>query len=237
MGMKILALDTTAGAASAALTEDGFLVGETFVNCGFTHSQTVMPMVEHLLQTTRTPLSEVDCLAVAAGPGSFTGVRIGIATVKGLALPEEKPCLGVSTLKELAWNLRGYEGILCPVMDARCKQVYHALFESDGENVRRLSCDQAISISTLGERLRNLKENIFLVGDGAVLCYNNLKSEVNHLRLAPEGVRYQRASSVAFVAEELYRAGLYTDGERLAPVYLRLPQAERELRAKERVGL
>ena len=131
--MKILAVDSSAIPASAAVWEDGRLLGEFYSNTRQTHSQTLLPMVENLLKCTQTALNEIDLFAVSAGPGSFTGVRIGVACVKGLAMPEDKPCAGVSTLEAIAWNLAHLRGTICAVMDARCQQVYNAVFEADGE--------------------------------------------------------------------------------------------------------
>ncbi|WRS28935.1 tRNA (adenosine(37)-N6)-threonylcarbamoyltransferase complex dimerization subunit type 1 TsaB [Oscillospiraceae bacterium MB08-C2-2] len=219
----ILALDSSAKAASCALWEDGVLRGETFLNTGLTHSQTLMSAVEALLEQTRISLSAVDRLAVSAGPGSFTGLRIGIAAVKGLAMGLEKPCVGVSTLKGLAFNLEGFEGIVVPVMDARRQQVYTALFESGGGGMIRLCEDAALSIEELSQRLAAYADqSIWLVGDGAALCYGELSGE--NLRLAPEHLRHQRAASVARAAVE---EPSVPAGE-LLPVYLRLPQAQRE---------
>lgn len=229
----LLAIDTTASAASVAIIRDGFLVAEDFINCGYTHSQTLMPMIDHCLQISGIAFSELDAFAVAAGPGSFTGVRIGVATIKGLALPEDKPCVPVSTLEALAENIRFRKGILCPVMDARCSQVYYALFESDGQTVRRLCPDGAKAIADLEKDLKNFKEDIIFVGDGADLCYNSMKSiSPERLFLAPAPLRYQRASSVAMVGERGQREGKAVPGDQLTPYYLRLPQAERELKRR-----
>lgn len=230
--MKILALEASAVAASVAVVTDDRVVGEFFLDVGKTHSQTLLPMVESLLLSTDTTLAEVDFLAVSTGPGSFTGLRIAIAAVKGLALGADKPCVGVSSLAALAYNLQGFCGTACAVMDARCGQVYTALFALDGGEVTRKCPDMAISLDELGKMLMAEEKTVFLVGDGAVLCYNTLLESVKNLRLAPLHLRQQRASGVAAAAWESFRqAGSISCGE-LLPGYLRLPQAQRELNEK-----
>ena len=174
--MKILALESSAVSASVALTEDEKLVAQSFQNCGLTHSRTLLPMVENLLANCGVSLADVDAIAVAHGPGSFTGVRIGVATVKGLALGADKPCLGVSTLEAMAWGARALGGDLCCVMDARAGQVYNALFTVEDGSVRRLCDDRAIKLTELAEEIGEAP--YFLVGDGADLCYNTINSAV-----------------------------------------------------------
>lgn len=231
--MKILAIDSSATAASAALCEDELVLGESFLHTAKTHSQTLLPMTERLLTACDTMPTALDLFAVTTGPGSFTGLRIAIAAVKGMAMAAEKPCVGVSSLLALACGLRGFSGVAAAVMDARCGQVYTAVFELRGGGVTRRTEDMAISIEQLGEMLAGEKKDVFLVGDGAQLCYNNLLDRLPTLRLAPEHLRYCRASSVAFAALEQYRlSGAVSAGE-LLPGYLRLPQAQRELLKKQ----
>ena len=230
--MRILAIDSSAGPASAAILEDGALLGESYVRIPQTHSQTLLPMVEQLLNTTGLTPQDFDAMAVSAGPGSFTGVRIGVACVKGLAFPTNTPCCGVSTLEAIAWGGIAYEGsLLCAVMDARVKQVYNALFEvRDGQPVR-LCEDRALSLAQLGEELAGQGERVLLLGDGAPLCYKEFASW--GARLAPETARWQRASSVALAARRMLEEGKVVSPGELVPSYLRLPQAERELRKKQ----
>ena len=232
--MKILALETSAVTASAAVTEDDRLLAQSFQNSGLTHSATLMPMVSDLLKNTGLALQDMDVIAVAAGPGSFTGVRIGVAAAKGLAWPEDKPCAPCSTLESMAWPLAHLEGalIVC-AMDARRAQVYNALFLARGEGLERLTPDRAISLAELGEELKNFPEMKIVVGDGARLCYNTLREEVPGLTLAPVHLRMQSAWGVARAAEELIRAGALVSGAELAPVYHRLSQAERERLERE----
>ena len=196
----ILAFETSAKAASVALMENGKLLGESFQNTGLTHSQTLMSMAEDLLSACgRTP-QQVDAVAVAAGPGSFTGVRIGVAAAKGFAWGKELPCYGVSTLEAMAENLGVWQGYVVPTMDARRSQTYTAIFHAEQGKLTRIMDDCAISFEELGEKLKNCEESIFLVGDGAVLCYNTLLEAVPGLVLPPEHRLHQRAAGVALLA-------------------------------------
>ena len=229
--LKLLSLDTSSLAASAALWEDERLLGGFFINAKLTHSQTAMPMVEDLLKATQTSLSQVDLFAVSTGPGSFTGLRIGIAAVKGMAHALGKPCIPVSTLKGMAYNLLGFDGYVCPVMDARCQQVYTALFEMVGGRPVQVEEDSAIPLTQLENRLSRLSKRVFLVGDGAKLCYNECIGSCPNIVLAPPSLLFQKASSVAQAALEDLEAAV--PAAELAPAYLRLPQAERELLRKQ----
>lgn len=230
--MKLLAVDSSSLAASAAIWQDDRLLGEYFINAGLTHSQTLMLMVQGVLQITGTALADIDCFAVSAGPGSFTGLRIGIAAVKGMAFGLDKPCVPVSTLEGLAHNLQGFEGILCPVMDARCQQVYTALFEATPQGLHRLMDDQAMALQDLEKLLELQNKPVTLVGDGALMCYNNLDKKLN-VAVAPAVLLHQRASAVGLAALEAARQGQACTAQELEPVYLRLPQAQRELLARQ----
>lgn len=230
--MKILAIDSSATAASVALVDNGKVLGEFYINTRLTHSQTLMPMVENLLKCTQSALNEVDLFAVSAGPGSFTGIRIGVASIKGLAMAENKPCVGVSTLEAIAYNLELMQGTICAVMDARCQQVYNAVFRTDGNRIERLTPDRAISIEALAEEFKNYKKPFYLVGDGAKLCYNSEWFKGLEVTLSPEPLIYQRACSVAKAAVCAYEQGKEVTPAALMPVYLRLPQAERELKKR-----
>ncbi|MBE6757351.1 MAG: tRNA (adenosine(37)-N6)-threonylcarbamoyltransferase complex dimerization subunit type 1 TsaB [Ruminococcaceae bacterium] len=231
--MRILAVETSAGPASCAVVEDGRVIASSYNNTAQTHSQTLMPMVEAMLEQAALTVADMDRLVVSAGPGSFTGVRIGVAALKGLAFTENKPCVGVSTLAAIARNAEGvgFEGVVCAAMDARCRQVYTACFLAEGGKIRRLSADEAISTDELKTRLAAYNKPIFLVGDGARLCYNEFCGEIDSLLLAPEHLRFQTAVGVAREAQE---ASTVT-AEELQPLYLRLPQAERELRARQQL--
>ena len=232
--MNILAIESSAGACSSALCRDGALVAQSFQNSGLTHSRTLLPMVDSMLKNCGERLERVEVIAVAAGPGSFTGLRIGVSTAKGLAWAGGQRCAPCSTLESMAWPLAHLEGhlIVC-AMDARRAQVYNALFLARGEGLERLTPDRAISLAELGEELKNFPEMKIVVGDGARLCYNTLREEVPGLALAPVHLRMQSAWGVARAAEELVRAGALVSGAELAPVYHRLSQAERERLERE----
>lgn len=226
--MKILALESSAVACSVALCEDENLIAQSFQNNGLTHSRTLMPMCEDLLKNCGQTLDDVDLIAVAIGPGSFTGLRIGVAAAKGLAWPGDKPCAGVSTLEAMAWTVAHMGEELCPAMDARRGQIYNARFAAkDGAPVR-LTEDRAIRLEELSAELKKDGKSQIIVGDGALLCYNHLQELGLPARLAPPHLRYQTAWGVARGALEQARRGTLTDARGLAPEYHRLSQAERE---------
>lgn len=226
--MRILAFETSAKAASVALLQDGLLLGEYVQNSGQTHSRTVMQMAQDLLKNCDLTAKDVDAVACAAGPGSFTGVRIGLAAAKGFAWGRELPLIGVSTLEAMARNVAIADGIYCAAMDARRNQVYTAVFQLDNGVFRRLMDDSAISVEALGEFLRSLDGPKYLVGDGAVLCHNNLAQTVSQLRLLPEHLRMQRAAGTALLAWDRLQSGEVVAAGAVTPNYLRLSQAERE---------
>ena len=232
--MLILAFETSAKAASVALLEDGKLLGESYQNTGLTHSQTIMVMAEDLLKQCGKTVADLTGIGVANGPGSFTGIRIGVAAAKGFAWGAELPCCGVSTLEAMAVSLGVWQGYVCPVMDARRSQVYNALFHVDCGKYTRIREDRAISLAELGEVLQNLSEPIFLVGDGSILCYNTLLEKVPNLVLPPEHRMHQRAAGVALEAARMLARGESCSGGELAPNYLRLSQAERERLEREK---
>ena len=227
--VKILALESSAVAASVAVTEDERLLGQSFQNSGLTHSRTLMPLCEDLLRNMDLKLEDMDLIAVAHGPGSFTGLRIGVATVKGLAWASEKPCVGVSTLEAMAWTVAHMGGEVCPVMDARRNQVYNARFTTEGGVPHRLTGDRAISLDELcAEIVENGKKPQILVGDGAKLCYNAFQEHGLEAILPPPHLALQSAWGVARGALELARMGTVLDAAALLPEYHRLSQAERE---------
>ena len=232
--MLILAFETTAKAGSVALLEDGKLLAESYQNTGLTHSQTLMVMAEDMLKAAGKTMADVTAVAVAEGPGSFTGVRIGVAAAKGLSWGGEIPCYGVSTLESMARTLGAYQGYVCPVMDARRSQVYNSLFYVNQGELERKTEDRAIALSELADELKLLEEPIFLVGDGSNLTYNTLKDTISPLILPPEHRMHQRASGVALAAAEKIAAGENGDGAALTPNYLRLSQAERERMEKQK---
>lgn len=229
--MLILALDSTAATGSVALCRDRKLLASVTLNTGNTHSETLLPSVEALLTMCNLDAGDVDLFACSKGPGSFTGVRIGASTVKGMAFGKDKPCIGVSTLEALAYNLRAFSGILCPVMNARRSQVYNALFRAKNGRLERLCPDRAISLEELRAELSAYDEPIFLSGDG----YDMTLAALDGLLLGrvPEELIYQSGYSVAMCALDAYEAGERTTDAELVPTYLRLPQAERERLEKQ----
>ena len=232
--MKILALDSTATVASVALTEDEALLAEYTVLNGNTHSETLLPMIKSALETFGTQPRDIGLFAVSEGPGSFTGVRIGVATVKGLAFDSKTPCVGISTLEALAYNLVGFAGLICPVMNARRSQVYTALFRSDGESITRLTEDCAISIAELDELLSEYTEPVRFCGDGYDITLPELK-KCEYLP-TPIRLRSQSAYSVAVCALKKYKNGESVSDTALVATYLRLSQAERELAEKNKAS-
>lgn len=225
----ILGIDSSAITAGCALYEDGKIVAEQFLNTRHTHSETLLPMVKSMLESAKITLDEVDRIAVTTGPGSFTGLRIGISCVKGMCYGAEKPCVPVSTLEAIAYNFVRIDGIICACMDARCKQVYNALFRSENGVIMRICEDRAISAAALAEELSELDGHIILAGDGAELMdgFTDGKYE-----LTPIALRFQRGSGVCLAAENKPDI----EAAALMPSYLRLPQAERERLARDKVN-
>lgn len=223
--MRILAIESSARAASVALVTDGSLTAQYFQASGLTHSRTLLSMTEDMLTDLELTVRDVDVIAVAAGPGSFTGVRIGVAAAKGLAWGAEKPVCGVSTLEAMAWQLSGHDGaVICAAMDARRGEIYNALFTSKGDTLTRLTPDRAIPISELVSEAKKDKKPYFFVGDGAHLCYNEFLRENLPAFLPPEPLLLQTAWGVARAARDMEPEPAFD----LQPRYLRLSQAERE---------
>lgn len=229
--MKILSLDTSATVASVAIAEDRTPLAEYTLNAKNTHSETLLPMIEAALKALSLKPCDIDLFALSAGPGSFTGVRIGAATVKGLAFASNKPCIEVSTLEALAQNLVIKEGLICPVMNARRSQVYTALFRSDGKTLTRLMPDSALSIEELDDLLLQYGEAIALVGDGYDICKQGFRK--TELCYVPEAMRLQSALSVSAIALKKYESGEVSTDSALSVNYLRPSQAERERAERE----
>ena len=222
--MLIMAFESSAKAASVALLRDGRLVSQYSQCSGLTHSRTLLPMAEDMLKNAEMSLKDVDCFAVAHGPGSFTGIRIGVSTVKGLAWAADKPCVGVSTLEAMAWHGLSAGGYVCPVMDARRSQVYNALFKIENGRPERLCEDRPIGLAELSAELRGLNAPVLLIGDGAAITAAWLDREGIAYTAAPENLLWQSAWGVAMAASEKEPRSC----DELLPVYLRLSQAERE---------
>ena len=231
--MKILSIDSSSVAASAAGAAVGKILSEVFANNGFTHSKTLMNVVKNAIDLSGVPLDEIDLIACVTGPGSFTGVRIGVACAKGLAFTNEIPCIGISTLETFPYNISCIEGTVCGIMDARCRQVYTASFEVKDSCVSRITPDRAISIDSLIEDFGSYSGRIYLLGDGAGIVKS--KTQDSRIILVNSNNLYQRASSAALAAFNKDKND-YITPDRLVPSYLRLPQAERELNNKKLKG-
>ena len=231
--MNILAIDTAGKTAAVAVMRDDTLLYEMASNTGLTHSETLLPMVDTALKACGLTPAQLDLYAVTNGPGSFTGLRIGVATAKGLAWPGNKDCAPCSTLESMAWPLAHMAGslIIC-AMDARRNQVYNALFLAQDGVLTRQCPDRAIGLAELAEEIKNRPEPKFVVGDGAGLCYNHLLEQDVPCRMAPPQLVMQNAVGVALAAEEMATRGETVSARDLVPVYLRLSQAERERLAR-----
>lgn len=227
--MITLAFDSTAKVSSVALCDSDKLLALYTVDGGLTQSELLLPMAENILKSLKMTFDDIELLAASVGPGSFTGVRIGTALVKGIALGRNLPCASVSTLEALAENLSGIEGIIVPVMDARRSQVYTAIFDCREKNMKRVTEDLAIPVSELADRLgAYVGEKIYLVGDGYEVAYRALSELSVELSDTPKELRLQSAYSVARVAARLHEDGKTTNDILHLPTYLRVPQAERE---------
>lgn len=219
----LLSLDSSAVTASVALTDGDRVIKSEFVNSGLTHSETLLPMVKRVMGDNE--FSSLDAVAITAGPGSFTGVRIGVATVKGIAFAGNIPCYGVSTLEAIAYNFVDENCIVCAVMDARRMQFYNAIFKVENGTVSRLTPDRAISIDDLREELKQY-DSVIIAGDGAALCSQNIA--LDNCKIAADDKIYQNALSVAKCVKNKKPIA----PSALMPVYLRQSQAERELKLK-----
>ena len=232
--MKILAIDSSGQVASVALVQDGVLRGEFTVNNGLTHSQTLLPMLDILKQQLDLGLASVEAVAVAGGPGSFTGLRIGASTAKGLALALDVPLVPVSTVEALAYNCFGAAGVVCPLMDARRDQVYTGIYRFEGEEMTALREPCAVSIEEIADMLNAAGERVTLLGDGADVHRERIPELLRvPFVFAPAHLSLQRAGAVGALAEQYLRAGRAVPGAAFAPEYLRLSQAERERAARE----
>lgn len=233
--MRILSMDSSSTPASVAVLEEEKILAEFFINTKMTHSQTLMPMVKNVMDMAGTTMDDIDLVAVTKGPGSFTGVRIGVSCAKGIAFPCDIPCAGISALEALAYNLNDWQSdaVVFSCMDARCGQVYNGIFKISDGKIIRLVEDRTIKIEELFEEVGNYEGEIYLIGDGAEFCYQSFKDV--GVKIVPENIRYQRASSVAMVGMNQEKNGLTINADALQPMYLQLPQAQRELNAKNKL--
>ena len=225
--MKILALETSAKAVSAAITENGKVLASGYQDTGLTHSRTLMPIVEHLFKNTGMEINDMDAVAVANGPGSFTGIRIGVSAAKGLAFGADKPVIGVSTLAAMARNVAFSNGLIICAMDARRNQVYNALFMAENGTITRLTPDRAISLADLAQEVHAISGPKTIIGDGGQLCYASMEEAGISCQLAPPHLVMQNATCVALEAERMVAAGIQPQtAQELQPVYLRPAQAD-----------
>lgn len=232
--MKILALDTSGLVASVAVVEDDNLLAEYTVNYKKTHSQTLLPMLDEIAGMTELDLLSLDAIAVAGGPGSFTGLRIGSATAKGLGLALKKPLVHIPTVEGLAYNLCGVDKLVCPLMDARRNQVYTGIYAFEGENLKVLKDQMAVDISQVAEEINTLGKAVIFLGDGVPVFRERLKELMKvPFTFAPAHLNKQRAGAVAALALQYVRQGRTETAAEYRPDYLRMPQAERERMERE----
>lgn len=225
--MKILAIESSALTASVAVCEDSLPIASMTLQTGHTHSDTLLPMVEQLLEHAGWSVQDIDLFAVPVGPGSFTGIRIGVSLIKGLAFDSGKPCVGVSSLEGMAYNLAGFEGVLCPVMDARRNQLYNALFRWDGDHLIRLTEDRLIPAADLATELLAYGDHVVLTGEGSTILQKASSSDIQYIIPSPL-MATQNAVGVAQLALQEHYSGKSVSDDELLPVYLRPSQAERE---------
>lgn len=235
--MKILGIDSSGLVATVAIQSDDILVGEYTIHNKKTHSQTLLPMIQDMLRMAEVPVEELDAIAVAAGPGSFTGLRIGAATAKGLGQALNIPLVAVPSLEGLAYNLAGADALVCPIMDARRNQAYYGIYDVSGEKPVVVGEQDAAPIDTVLQKVRETGREIIFVGDGVPVFANRIAEEEGlAYRLGADNVRYQKASSVAALGRKYMEQGKGVPAERFVPIYLRLSQAERERMEKENIS-
>ena len=233
--MKILALDSSGLVASVAVVEDDNLIAEYTVNYKKTHSQTLVPMLDEIARMIELDLNTIDAIAVAAGPGSFTGLRIGSATAKGLGLALKKPLIGIPTVEGLAYNLYGTKALICPLMDARRNQVYTGIYEFENSYFRKIKDQTAISVEEIVEELNKIGREVIFLGDGVDVYRDMIAQDCKvPYTFAPAHLNKQRAGALAALAKQYFIEGKVEDAARHKPNYLRLSQAERERIEKER---
>lgn len=231
--MLFFGIDTCCMAATAALCDEERLIAETVINTKKTHSEKMLPQIDNMLSSAEIDIADIDCFCVACGPGSFTGVRIGVAMIKAFAQAADKPCVSVSTLNALAHNVSVFSGIICPILDARRNQVYNALFQG-GNNLKRLCDDRALGVDELIEELKGYNQPVIFLGDGVLAYGDEIKSALGDMAVfAPVAQRLNSAASVCQAGMELYKEGKTVAYEDITPQYVRLSQAEREKKMKK----
>ena len=232
--MKILGLDSSGIVASVAIVEDDVLIAEYTVNYKKTHSQTLLPMLDEIAKMTELDLNSIDAIAVAAGPGSFTGLRIGSATAKGLGLALKKPLIAIPTVEGLAYNLYDISGLICPIMDARRKQVYTGIYRFTDHQLKVVEDQMAVPMETVIEKLNQYGETVTFLGDGVPVFHELIAEKMTvPYSFAPAHVNKQRAAAVAALGGIYYRQGKTETAMEHVPDYLRVSQAERERAERE----
>lgn len=227
--MKILGIDSSGLVASAAIADEKNIIAEFTVNNKQTHSQTLLPMIEKVVAMSGVELEQIDAIAIAAGPGSFTGLRIGSATAKGIGLALKKPIVSVPTLEGLAYRVSVFDGIICPIMDARRNQVYTGIYKMDNDNLNCLSEQKAVDIHEFIEELEKYDEKVIFLGDGVEVHRMVIENELkNEFMFAPIHLSKQSAAAVAVLGEIYFEQGKAESAELHKPIYLRKSQAERE---------
>ena len=227
--MKILAIEASSLVASVAIMTDDIITSEYTINHKITHSQTIMPMIDEIVKMTETAMIELDAIAVSAGPGSFTGLRIGSATAKGLGQALNIPLIHVPTLDAMAYNAYGYNGVICPIMDARRSQVYTGIYSFEKTGMQIHLENSAISIDELLEKLNLMNQNVLFIGDGIPVFKDKIKECATfEFDFAPANMNRQRAASVAALGALYYKEGKIENAKDHLPEYLRVSQAERE---------
>lgn len=233
--MLIFGLDTCCMPATVALCDGEKLIAEFILNCGRTHSQMIMPQIENMFKTLGITCGDIDCFAVSCGPGSFTGVRIGVAALKAMAHATDKPCAAVSNLEALAYNVPYFNGVICPILDARRGQVYTAMFEGGTDGAERLCDDTAVELSAVLDKLKSDGRDALFLGDGIFVYKDKIESELgDKAHFALPNLNMNMAGSVAYLGAKAYLSGNTTEYSKLAPVYVRLSQAERERLEREK---
>lgn len=231
--MKLLAIDSSGMVASVAVLSEDKVIGEYTVNNKKTHSQTLLPMIDELMKMTGIQLEEIDAIAVAAGPGSFTGLRIGSATAKGLAFALKKPILSVPTLEAIACNIYGTNQLLCPIMDARNQQVFTGMYDYQNGSLEVVMDQTVLTVEELCQKINDRNEEVMFLGDGVDVYQNLLQEKITtNISFAPAHLRNQRASAVGMVGLRMYRQGKLDTADSHVPEYLRLSQAEREMQER-----
>ena len=232
--MKILAFDSSGLVASVAILTEDQMIAEYTVNYKKTHSQTLLPMLDEVAKMTELDLAEIDAIAVAAGPGSFTGLRIGSATAKGLGLALKKPLIAIPTVEGLAYNLYDISGLICPIMDARRKQVYTGIYRFTDHQLKVVEDQMAVPMETVIEKLNQYGEAVTFLGDGVPVFHELIAEKMTvPYSFAPAHVNKQRAAAVAALGEIYYRQGKTETAMEHVPDYLRVSQAERERAERE----